>query len=69
MRKRGQSKFLLQTENHSGPFIPLYSLPLYSLQFSYSHPDYKVRVPGTVVLEAAKAIAERRQYLKPKMGG
>lgn len=36
------------------------------LQFSYSHPDYKVRVPGTVVLAAAKAIAERRQYLHPK---
>lgn len=39
------------------------------LQFSYSHPDYKVRVPGTVVLAAAKAIAERRQYLKPKARG
>lgn len=39
------------------------------LQFSYSHPDYKVSVPGTVVLAAAKAIAERRQYLKPKAGG
>lgn len=36
------------------------------LQFSYSHPDYRVRVPGSVVLAAAKAIAERRQYLKPK---
>lgn len=36
------------------------------LQFSYSHPDYKVRVPGSVVLAAAKAIAERRQYLKPE---
>ncbi len=36
------------------------------LQFSYSHPDYKVRVPGSVVLAAAKAIAERKQELKPK---
>ncbi len=36
------------------------------LQFSYSHPDYKVRVPGAVVLAAAKAIAERKQVLKPK---
>lgn len=35
------------------------------LQFSYTHPDYKVRVPGSVVMAAAKAIAERRQYLKP----
>ena len=36
------------------------------LQFSYSNPDYKVRVPGSVVLAAAKAIAERKQYLKPE---
>ncbi len=35
------------------------------LQFSYTHPDYKVRVPGSVVMAAAKAIAERKQYLKP----
>lgn len=35
------------------------------LQFSYSHPDYQVRVPGSVVMAAAKAIAERKQYLKP----
>ena len=38
------------------------------LQFSYSHPDYRVRVPGSVVLEAAKAIAERRDHLHPKEG-
>ncbi len=36
------------------------------LQFSYSHPDYKIRVPGTVILEAARAIAERRDHLQPK---
>lgn len=36
------------------------------LQFSYSHPDYKVRVPGSVVLEAAKVISARKQYLHPK---
>ena len=35
------------------------------LQFSYTHPDYKVRVPGSVVMAAAKAIAERKQYLQP----
>lgn len=35
------------------------------LQFSYSHPDYKIRVPGDVVLAAARAIAERRDHLKP----
>ncbi len=36
------------------------------LQFSYSHPDYKVRVPGKVVLAAAQAIADREQYVNPK---
>lgn len=36
------------------------------LQFSYSHPDYKIRVPGKVVLAAAQAIADRAQYVKPK---
>jgi peroxiredoxin len=36
------------------------------LQFSYVNPDYTARVPGSVVLEAAKVIAERKQYLKPK---
>jgi peroxiredoxin len=36
------------------------------LQFSYIHPDYAARVPGSVVLEAAKAIAGRKQYAKPK---
>jgi len=36
------------------------------LQFSYSHPDYRIRVPGSVVLAAAKAIAERRDHLQPK---
>lgn len=36
------------------------------LQFSYSHPDFKVRVPASVVLAAAKAIAERKQFLHPK---
>lgn len=29
-------------------------------------PDYKIRVPGTVVLKAAKAIAERRDHVTPK---
>jgi peroxiredoxin len=36
------------------------------LQFSYSHPDYSIRIPGDVILAAAKAIAERRDRLKPK---
>lgn len=35
------------------------------LQFSYSHPDYRIRVPGAVVLAAAKAIAERSDHLNP----
>lgn len=36
------------------------------LQFSFTHPDYKVRVPGSVILAAAKAIAEHRQVVEPK---
>jgi peroxiredoxin len=36
------------------------------LQFSYSHPDYSIRIPGDVILAAAKAIAERRDRLQPK---
>ncbi|MGB0133319.1 peroxiredoxin-like family protein [Dokdonella sp.] len=35
------------------------------LQFSYVHPDYKVRVPGTVIMAAAKAIADRKHQVKP----
>lgn len=35
------------------------------LQFSYVHPDYKVRVPGTVILAAAKAIAEHKLEVRP----
>lgn len=36
------------------------------VQFSYVNPDYKARVPGSVVLAAAQAIAKRKQYLSPK---
>ena len=36
------------------------------IQFDYSHPDFRARVPGDVVLAAARAIAARRQYLQPK---
>ena len=36
------------------------------LQFSYIHPDYKIRVPGKVILAAAEVIAGREQYVKPK---
>ncbi len=35
------------------------------LQFSYTHPDYRVRVPGSVILTAAKAIAGHEQMVKP----
>lgn len=38
----------------------------HTLQFSFTHPDYKVRVPGTVILAAAKAISEHSQVVKPK---
>ncbi len=34
------------------------------LQFSFIHPDYTVRIPGAVVLEAAKAIAGNKQFVK-----
>lgn len=40
-----------------------------TLQFGYTHPDYTVRIPGDVILAAAKAIAERRDHLKPKPKG
>ena len=36
------------------------------IQFSYVNPDYKARVPSSVVLAAAQAIAKRKQYLSPK---
>ena len=36
------------------------------LQFAYVHPDYRVRVPGTVILAAARAIAEGRHQLRPR---
>jgi peroxiredoxin len=38
-----------------------------TVQFSYVHPDYEVRVPGTVILAAAKAVAEHKHELKPAM--
>jgi peroxiredoxin len=36
------------------------------LQFSYVHPDYRVRVPQEVILAAAKAIKAQRHLVKPK---
>ena len=36
------------------------------LQFSFTHPDYRVRVPGSVILAAAKSIAKQEQIVKPK---
>jgi peroxiredoxin len=36
------------------------------LQFGYSHPDYTIRIPGTVILAAAEAIALRKDRLQPK---
>lgn len=35
------------------------------VQFSYVNPDYKARVPSSVVLAAAQAIAKQQQYVKP----
>lgn len=36
------------------------------LQFSYVHPDYKVRAPGQVILAAAREIAANKHKLHPK---
>lgn len=36
------------------------------LQFSFTHPDYRVHVPVSVILAAAKAIAKHQQIVKPK---
>ncbi len=36
------------------------------LQFSYVHPDYKVRAPGQVILAAAREIASNHHKLHPK---
>ncbi len=36
------------------------------LQFSYINPDHRARIPSSVVLEAAKVIAQKSQYLKLK---
>jgi peroxiredoxin len=38
------------------------------LQFSYVHPDYRVRLPSEVVLAAARSIAEQHHKLHPKEG-
>ena len=35
------------------------------LQFSYVHPDYKVRLPEAAILAAAEAIASQRHKVKP----
>ncbi len=37
-----------------------------SLQFSYVHPDYSIRLPGSVILSAAKSISMRQHQVKPK---
>lgn len=36
------------------------------LQFSYVHPDYKVRAPGQVILAAAREISANHHKLQPK---
>ncbi|MDZ4348439.1 MAG: peroxiredoxin-like family protein [Xanthomonadaceae bacterium] len=36
------------------------------LQFAYVHPDYRVRVPGPVILAAAREIAADRHKLQPR---
>jgi len=39
------------------------------LQFSFVHPDYKVRVPGAVILAAAKAIAAQKHEVSQSRRG
>jgi hypothetical protein len=36
------------------------------LQFSYVHPDYRVRVPHEVILAAARAIKANRHIVEPE---
>jgi peroxiredoxin len=36
------------------------------IQFSYAHPDYRVRIPADVVLSAVRAIAAGSHHVKPK---
>lgn len=60
---------LTAASGQSQPVLPVPSVYIVDgqgeLQFSYSHPDYRIRIPGSVVLAAAKAIAERKQYEHP----
>lgn len=37
-----------------------------TLQFSYVHPDYRVRIPAGTVLAAAKAISTQQHKMQPK---
>jgi peroxiredoxin len=60
---------LVAASGQAEPALPVPSVYIVDgqgeLQFSYAHPDYRIRIPGTVVLAAAKAIAERRQVEHP----
>ncbi len=52
--------------NHALPVPALFIIDAEGVvQFSYVHPDYKVRVPASVVLEAAKVIAEGKEHVQP----
>lgn len=58
---------MLSGEKHQG--LPVPSVFIVDangiLQFSYVNPDFRARIPGSLVLEAAKVIAERLHYLSP----
>lgn len=60
---------LVAASGQAEPVLPVPSIFIIDgegeLQFSYSHPDYRIRIPGSVVLAAAQAIAERKQYAHP----
>lgn len=63
---------LVTASGQAHPVLPVPSVFIIDdrgeVQFGYSHPDYRVRIPASVVLAAAKAIAERQQVEHPAGG-
>jgi peroxiredoxin len=60
---------LSAASGNAEPFLPVPAVYVVdaagTLQFSFVHPDYRVRVPEDVVLAAARAIAQKRHALHP----
>ncbi|MEO8673293.1 MAG: peroxiredoxin-like family protein [Tahibacter sp.] len=54
------------TQSHALPVPAVFIVDAQGfIQFSYVHPNYKIRAPGQVVLAAARAIAEQKHKLQP----